>query len=417
VNTPAPRRSTILLISQVYVPDPASSGQHMAGAAAELARRGHRVVVVTASNGYDDPSIVYPRREVLDGVEVRRVPFSSFGKGSIRARLAGGLIFLAQAIAHGLTLPRLDIVIVTTPPPMASLAALVVAFFRDVRVRYWLMDLNPDQAVALGFVRRDARSVRLLEWLNRRILARADDVIVLDRFMADRVVAKYPAVRTRLTILPPWPLHDAAEPLSHDRNGFRAAHGLQGKFVVMYSGNHTPANPLSTLLHAAIQLESEKKLEFVFVGGGLGKREVEACGTSNIQSLPYQPLSALHESLSAADLHVVSIGEAVVGMVHPCKVYGAMAVARPILVFGPAENHIADLLREHRIGWHVRHGDVAGTLAALAEARAMSASEWEAMGRRAQQVVVESLSREKLTSALCDVLLRPGAPMSGPPAS
>src|SRR4029077_17989300 len=94
---------------------------------------------------------------------------------------------------------------------------------------------------------------------------------------------------------------------------FRARHGLNGKFVIMYSGNHSPANPLKTLLEAAVRLEKDDSLRFLFVGGGLGKREVESyicqSGVKNIVSLPYQPLADLGSSLSAADVHVVSLGD------------------------------------------------------------------------------------------------------------
>ncbi len=65
---------SFLIISQVYVPDPASVGQHIADAAAEMARRGYRVIVYASARGYDDPSKVYPRRETLNGVDVRRLP-------------------------------------------------------------------------------------------------------------------------------------------------------------------------------------------------------------------------------------------------------------------------------------------------------------------------------------------------------
>ena len=78
---------TLLILSQVYVPDPASVGQHMADAATEMARRGYRVVVLAANRGYNDPSMKYPPSEVLDGVEIRRIPLSSFGKGSILMRV------------------------------------------------------------------------------------------------------------------------------------------------------------------------------------------------------------------------------------------------------------------------------------------------------------------------------------------
>src|SRR6478752_4509780 len=64
----APRRSrrikdTIVIFSQVFIPDPASVGQHIADVAFELVRRGYRVRVYTSRRGYDDPTQKYPKRE------------------------------------------------------------------------------------------------------------------------------------------------------------------------------------------------------------------------------------------------------------------------------------------------------------------------------------------------------------------
>jgi len=42
---------TFVFLSQVYVPDPAAVGQHLADAAEELVRRDNRVIVYTASRG------------------------------------------------------------------------------------------------------------------------------------------------------------------------------------------------------------------------------------------------------------------------------------------------------------------------------------------------------------------------------
>src|SRR5262245_40021051 len=77
------RRRRLLIFSQVYVPDPACVGQHIADVAAEMVRRGYDVRVYTANRGYDDPSIKYPARETIRGVDIRRLPFSSFGKRSL----------------------------------------------------------------------------------------------------------------------------------------------------------------------------------------------------------------------------------------------------------------------------------------------------------------------------------------------
>jgi glycosyltransferase involved in cell wall biosynthesis len=183
----------------------------------------------------------------------------------------------------------------------------------------------------------------------------------------------------------------------------------------MYSGNHSPANPLDTLLDAAKRIREDaslrtlnERLVFVFIGGGSGKKAIEraiAEGPSNLLSLPYQPLSELRYSLSAGDAHVVSIGSAVVGIVHPCKIYGAMAVSRPVLVLGPRESHVGDLVANYQVGWRVDHGDVDALVRALTEMTSLSASGLAAMGARGVHATSNELSRAHLRGAFCDVVM------------
>jgi glycosyltransferase involved in cell wall biosynthesis len=401
-----PERPRILIISQVYVPDPAAVGQQLADAAAELAHRGFRVDVFTSANGYEDPSQRYPAHEVRDGVTITRLPFASFGKSSIAVRLAAQGLFVTQALARAAAMRDLSAVIVSTSPPFCGAAGALLSKLRRVPMTYWLMDLNPDQMVSMGLARAGSIPVRVFDALNRVTLRGASRVVVLDRFMRDRVVQKLP-VGDKLSILPPWPMDDEVSDLPREGNPFRAAHGLGDRFVVMYSGNHSPANPLTTLLDAADRLRDDPRFVFLFVGGGSGKAEVEArlrAGAKNLVSLPYQPLASLRQSLSAADLHVVTLGDEVVGIVHPCKIYGAMAVSRPLLIFSPIPSHLSDLVDRFQLGWHVPHGDVDGAVAALRAAVESPAEERAAMGRRGAAAVAGELSRGSLRGELCDLV-------------
>ncbi len=177
---------SILAVSQVFPPDPTSLGQHLADATAELARRGHRVSVLTANSGYDDPSVRFPADEVIAGVAVRRLPLSSFGKRSMRVRLLGGVSFLIQATLRGLFRRNVDVVLVSTSPPMAGLAGVILAAVHRARLVYWVMDVNPDQAVVLGLASPASLGVKLYEAMNRLVLRRADAIVAMDRFMARR---------------------------------------------------------------------------------------------------------------------------------------------------------------------------------------------------------------------------------------
>ena len=384
----------ILLISQVYAPDPAAVARLMADVGTELAARGNEVVVLTADRGYDDPSVRYEARSVVDGVDIRRLPFCSFGKRSIALRVLGGVSFTLQAALRALTMRGLDTMVVSTSPPMAALAAVIVGALRKVRVVYWPMDLNPDQALALGLASARARSVRVFEWVNRAILGRADTVIALDHAMARRLERKR-SIAGQLAIVPPWPEEDGVDPVPHHENPFRREHGLDGKTVIMYSGTLGPSNPVDTLLDAAKQFEHDPRLVFLFVGGGTGMADVRARHQPNVRCLPYEPLARMRYSLSAGDVQVVSLGDAMAGIVHPCKVYGAMSTSRPILFLGPDGSHVAEMLSESEFGWHVRHGDVEGAVTAIREILDADQRELQQLGTRAR----DCTSSAKIPSA------------------
>lgn len=414
-TTPANRHGesdspgVLLFLSQVYPPDPAAVGQHLHDAAREMVRRGWRVRVLASARGYADPSRRYPARETLDGVEVRRVAIGSLGKGSLGSRSVGALLFLAQAFVRGLFGPRPTQVLVSTSPPMAPLFGMLLARLRRAPHTFWLMDLNPDQAIATGAVSPRALPARLLERANRAAARSSRAVVALDEFMAARVRERW-QLDGRLAVLPPWPLEEHVVPVPHAENPFRTRHGLQGKRVVMYSGNLSPVHPIDTILQAARALRDDARLAFVFIGDG-GARAAVADAIrrdrlGNAQLLPYQPLAELRYSLSAADVHLVSMGANMVGIVHPCKVYGAMAAARPLLYLGPRRSHVGELVEKIDIGWHVDHGDVAGAVAALREIAAAPDEALAARGARARAALSAELSQQRLLASFCDVLER-----------
>ena len=400
---------TLLILSQVYPPDPTSVGQHIADVAEAMAKRGYHVLVLTANRGYNDPSVKYASSELRDGVNVRRLPLSSFGKRSILLRLLGQGSFLIQCMVRGLFVGRLSCLLVSTSPPMCSAAALLIAVDRRRPVTYWMMDINPDQMIEMGWIKPSSPIVKIFNWFNRRILRRSSGIVALDRFMAERVLRKAD-VKDKLTVMPPWPHEGHLEVVAHEANPFRKAHGLDGKFVIMYSGNHSVCTPLRTVLDAALQLQDDPRLVFMFIGDGTGKREVDDTiaehQPKNIRSLPYQPLSQIKYSLSAADVHLVVVGPSEVGVRHPCKIYGAMALGRPILLLGPDPCHASDLVDENDLGWHIQHGDVDAAISTIKHMVDQDAGVLAEMGQRGKKIVKEQLSQDILCTRFCDIIER-----------
>ena len=352
----------ILLLNQCFYPDVVSTAQHLTDLATELAARGHEVTVVTSDRGYDEPGTRFKRHERWQGIEIIRIPSVSFGKQGRWRRAFNFASFLFVCSLRLLTLKRFDQTIALTSPPLISFLAALFVKLKGGRFCFWVMDLNPDEAIAAGWLDEKSMTSRLLQRMLRYSFSAATQTIVLDRFMKERVIAKG---AERVAIVPPWSHDDHVSYSEAGREAFRQRHGLRDKFVVMYSGNHSPCHPLDTLLDAARVLEKRDEIVFCFVGGGSEQAKVRESGLSNVMCLPYQPLDELSSSLSAADLHVVVMGEKFVGIVHPCKVYNILAVGAPALYIGPEPSHVTDI---HGQFLRARHGDVDAVVAAISEA-------------------------------------------------
>lgn len=354
----------VLLLNQVFYPDLISTAQHAGDLARELAAEGHEVTVLASRRAYDDPKVRFSGKEDWDGVRIVRVSCSGFGKGARWRRALDFGTYIAACSLRLLLFSPFDVVVTMTTPPLLSALAAAFVRLRAGRLVVWVMDLNPDEAVAAGWLRGGSAVTRLLEMLLRSSLRGADRIAVLDRFMLERLVRKGAAER-KLEVIPPW-AHDKVVRYDHEgRKAFRERYGLGAKYVVMYSGNHSPCHPLDTLLRAAVRLAEKTHIAFCFVGGGSEFQKVkgfaQAKELGNIVCVPYQPLRNLSASLSAADLHVVVMGDPFVGIVHPCKIYNILTLGIPFLYIGPSRSHVVDLLPPDAVGtwaYLAGHGDV-----------------------------------------------------------
>lgn len=396
----------ILLLNQCFYPDVAATGQYLSELGKALAERDHSVTVVTSQRAYDDPKLRFPKREIWNGIQITRLFTFGLGKKGRARRALDFASFFLSCVLRLARLPRFDVVIALTSPPLISWLGSMFVRIKGGRLVFWVMDLNPDEAIAAGWLKKDSLPARALEWFLRSSMRHSSKIIVLDRFVKQRVLSKG-IPEEKISVIPPWS-HDEA--VRYDRPGresFRERHGLTGKYVVMYSGNHSPCHPLDTLVAAAKKLRGREDITFCFVGGGSEQDKVRAFAEvhdlRNVLCMPYQPLQDLSASLSAADLHVVVMGEAFAGILHPCKVYNILAIGSPFLYIGPHESHIADLvspISANSPGRTAQHDDVDTVVRIITESAA------GANGRRAQQrtALADNFSTEVLVPRMIDVV-------------
>ena len=333
----------VLFLNQTYRPDPVATSQYLTRWAEQLAREGHDVTVLAGRRAYHNPEVKHAAEERIAGVRVVRVGGGG-GCGGTGRRMIGFARFLLAALMRALFLPRVEVVVALSSPPLLSLVGVMVARWHRARLVDWVMDIHPDAAIAAKLLDPASLTARVSRRLSRWSLRGADRVVTLDRYMAQRL-AELGIDRDRIEIVPLWMQGDIAFDLA-GRDAVRWTRGWDDKFVVMCAGNHGACHPSDTLLAAMEELRGEASILFCWVGGGAQWPELHARLGRNMTLVDYVPHEELAALLSAADLQVVTMGEPFVGLLHPCKVYNILAAQRPFLYVGPAEGPVADLVRE-----------------------------------------------------------------------
>jgi glycosyltransferase involved in cell wall biosynthesis len=324
----------VVFVNRYFHPDHSATSQMLSDLSFHLAERGWTVEVVTSRQRYEDARAKLASRETVNGVNVRRVWSTRFGRGFLPGRAADYATFYVSAFFALLRRGGRGVTIVAlTDPPLISVIAALAARLRGATLVNWTQDLFPDVAEALGI-----RGVRLLRGIRDWSLRRAKVNVAL----ADLMAARLP----HAVVIHNWAdaaLHPVDVP--HDR------------VVVGYSGNLGRAHDGTTMLAAMEALRNDDSIEFAITGGGAQADVIRARQLPNVRFSGYAPREQLSESLSSADAHLVTLRSELEGLIVPSKFYGVLAVARPVLFIGAVDGALARIIRENDCGFVIEQGD------------------------------------------------------------
>ena len=363
----------ILFINQCYRPDHVSTAQHLTDLAEGLATRGHDVAVLCSRNPYTGGGSVFPKHEHHGGVAIHRVATLGYGKKSgIKGRMLDYLSFHFMALLKGVRLPSPDVVVTLTSPLLVGVLGWLLALVKRTKHVHWCMDLFPDTGVLFGIVKKNGFAHRLCAFFTRRYLRSAGGIVAISPYMVERI-QRYGVTPDRIHVIPVWAVGRDLGPIPRQANAFLREHQLQDKFIVMFSGNLELGGDMDTLIGALAELRDDRDILFVLISEGprLEKfREMSArASLPNVRFLPYQDRDRLAYSLSAGDVHIVTNKQGLGGLRVPGKTYGILAVGRPIVYIGEPCCEVADLVRDHRLGFTIQERDVPSLVGAIRRLR------------------------------------------------
>lgn len=399
----------ILVISQVFYPDNVSVAQHLSDLCFALVKKGHEVTVITSQYPYEEKDIRYPSLEYVNNLTIKRIWSTGFGNKNVFSRLLDFFSFNLSVFVHLSLIKQksYDLIIGLTAPPLLSYFGVHLAKKKSIKFCYWIMDMQPELAIQSGLIKKDSFLARIFVRLGNSILNNSDKIIVLDRFMKNYLVEKHGVADDKIAIVPVWPVIDNLYSGSRMENPFRIENGFGDKIVIMYSGNHSYVHPLNTLLNLARDLKMDERFLFVFIGGGVRKKEVtefkKKYDLNNIIQLPYQPREKIHFSLGSSDLQVVILGEGLVGFTHPNKIYGALFIGKPIIYIGPNQSHATEILSVLKGNIMINHGkseELKIKLLSLCD----DFSKIEEIGKLNQEMAYKNFTPELLINEMCTII-------------
>jgi glycosyltransferase involved in cell wall biosynthesis len=395
VNGHQERRPRLAVFNQYYWPGVEATAHLFADLCEALAQDFEVTVVTGRLRGRED----LPSADVRNGVRILRVSSAAFDRAQLAGRAANYVTYLARAFRLGVSLPRQDVVLCGTDPPLVGDIALMVARRHRAPLVVLSEDVFPEIAVALN--RLDPGPlVALLGMLVGLYLRNADRVVAIGETMADRLAAKG-ARRDRLTVIPNWTDVRAITPQPKS-NDWSRAQGLDSRFVVMHSGNVGHAQDLDTLIRAATLIRDLDDLAISIIGSGARHAELvrlsRVLETTQVRFLDFQPRDVLAQSLAAADVHVVGLAQGLAGYIVPSRLYSILAAGRPVIAAAEEESETARLVREVGCGLVVPPGRPL-ELATAIRACHDGAHDLAEMGRRARAFAEREADR---TTALAN---------------
>lgn len=389
----------VTFFTQLYFPDMTTTSLIMTDLAEDLSQYGMDVRVVAAQPTYLGKTRA-PKKETVRGVAIQRVATFTFNKNNNLGRILNGCSCLARMFLAIFTIPKTHLLVVNTNPAMMPLLGYFAACIRGNRYVVLIHDLWPELPANIGMIKKHGLLFKIIDNILGLAYRKAAGIVVLSEAMREAIQKKIPDQAERVHVIHNWADHNRVYPEAKGNNRLRHELGAQDKKIVMYSGNLGRYQPLEVMLDAAAVLRNRSDILFVFAGSGAKEQSLRQRAAQhnldNVRFIPFQPLERLAESLSMADISLLGIAPENEGVIMPSKLYGLLAIAKPIVTISHKDSEVVTMLEQAGAGLHGTENDPA-ELAQKIEKLFDAPEAAKLMGEKGKKYFLENFERKVVT--------------------
>lgn len=418
------KKKRLLIYAHYYTPDTASTGQILRELAEGMLDKFDITVICVVPSYLGTIEDKYKTKkfykENINGVKVFRIRVPEFTKASKKSRVKNIVSYFLGAMEATFWVGKMDYVFsISQPPILGGLLGVWGKWVKHAKYIYNIQDFNPEQVIAVGYT-KNKLITNVMMWFDKFSCRQSNLIITVGRDLVETVKKRFQGEKVPKTVMiNNWIDEKEIYPLeeSHPKVlAFRKKYGLDGKFVIMYSGNIGLYYDLENLIRVIkrfgpnTKTRDGREVVFAFVGAGsvLGalKNYVKKHEMHNVVFIPYQDKADLIYSLNAGDVHWCVNAKGIKGVSCPSKAYGIMAAGKPILGVLETGSEVRCLIEdtqgglccepgdydrvEENIRWFIEHAD---------------SDDISEMGKRSHKYLIDNLTREKSVKKYVESIL------------
>lgn len=366
----------ILFLSSYFKPDKISSAHFSEDLRKALAAAGHTMELyapIPTRGVSDEVRREYQttrknETELGGALRIHRFNLYREGHNSIGRAIRYAILEL-QLLWFGLRAKNVDLLPVSSTPPIHGLMAIMLKKIRKIPYIFTVQDMFPESLVSTGMTKKGSVLWKIGNWVSNITYRNAAHIVVISDNMKTTLVEKG-VPENKITVSYNWIDTEATAPVPRDKNPLFEEFGLdRSKFYLTYAGNLGNSQNVELLVDCAEALRNTPDIRFVIFGNGTEKEKLEKRITqsdlTNIMLLPLQPMEKVSQVYSLGDASFVICKKGVGGGAFPSKAASIMATATPIIASFDTDSDLCRIIRENEIGLCVEPEDSGAAVEAI----------------------------------------------------
>lgn len=417
-------KKKLLIYAHYYIPDTASTGQILRELAEGILDKFDITVICVVPSYLGTIEDKYKTQkyyqEEINGVKVLRIRVPEFSKTNKVSRVKNILSYFFGAINATFKVGKQDYVFsISQPPILGGLLGVWGKWMKHAKYIYNIQDFNPEQVLAVGYS-KNKFITGLMMILDKFSCKQSDLIITVGRDLVETVEQRFKGKKVPKTVMiNNWIDEKEIYPLPENNERvleFKKKYGLDGKFVIMYSGNIGLYYDLENLIKVienfgtGMKTADCREVVFAFVGAGSMLKTLQDYVSEhhmeNVVFIPYQDKKDLIYSLNAGDVHWCVNAKGIKGVSCPSKAYGIMAAGKPIIGVLESGTEVRGIIQDCNCGKCCEPGDYAEVADIISwYIENADSDEIKQMGKNGRKYLEEKLTRDVSVNRYAEEIL------------